>query len=50
MFGVERLDQALTQCRENATDLIQSVLSAVGAFTGAHPPDDDRTLVLAKVS
>lgn len=49
MFGLDRLDQALATCRNDAPALVESVLVALEAFTGGQAPDDDRTLVVAKV-
>lgn len=50
MFGTDRLDQALENCHLHADGLIQAVLDAVEAFTGGQPAEDDRTLLVAKVS
>ena len=50
MFGVERLDRVLGQCREEAAELLAAVLAALEEFTGGRPPADDQTLLVAKVS
>jgi sigma-B regulation protein RsbU (phosphoserine phosphatase) len=50
MFGLERLDQVLEHCSLRAPDLLREVLAAVDTFTGGRPPDDDRTLLVLKVS
>ena len=50
MFGVERMDAVLEQCRPTAQDMINAVLAAVDAFTGNTPPNDDRTLLVARIS
>lgn len=50
LFGVRRLDEALENCHLDADALIQTVLSAVEEFTGGRPPDDDRTMLVAKIS
>jgi sigma-B regulation protein RsbU (phosphoserine phosphatase) len=50
MFGLERLDCALRGCRDNAADLIGAVMSAVEIFAAGRSADDDRTLLVAKIS
>lgn len=50
MFGLERLDKSLEVCSLDADGLIHTVLDAVHAFADGHPPDDDRTLLVAKIS
>jgi sigma-B regulation protein RsbU (phosphoserine phosphatase) len=50
MFGLARLDQALADCAEDASDLLESVLAALKDFTGSQPIHDDRTLLVAKIS
>lgn len=50
MFGVERLDQTLETCTFSAGTLIESVLKALADFTQGQPADDDRTLLVARVS
>ena len=50
MFGLERLDQALEVCSLDANGLIEMVLEAVNTFAAGHPADDDRTLLVAKIS
>jgi sigma-B regulation protein RsbU (phosphoserine phosphatase) len=50
MFGVERLDRVLSQCREEASELLGAVLAALEEFTAGQPPVDDQTLLVAKVS
>jgi sigma-B regulation protein RsbU (phosphoserine phosphatase) len=49
-FGLERLDRSLYTCRQDADELIASVLRAVDRFTAGHPAEDDRTMLVAKVS
>src|SRR5262245_53149363 len=49
IFGVERLDMALYQCRETASDLIAAVLAEVDEFSAGQPLGDDRTLLVAKI-
>lgn len=48
-FGLERLDSSLSTCREDADELIASVLRALDRFTSGHPAEDDRTMLVAKV-
>lgn len=48
-FGVARLDAVLEDCRFQADDLLRAVLEAVETFTENQPPDDDRTIVVARV-
>ncbi len=50
MFGTERLDQVLQACRPGATALINAVLEALETFTAGRPADDDRTILVAKIS
>ncbi len=47
LFGVERIDEVLSRADGHSADLVQSLLTAVNTFTGARPPDDDRTLIAA---
>jgi phosphoserine phosphatase RsbU/P len=49
-FGVDRLDQILSQCGLDAADIVHEVIESVDQFTGGQPPADDRTLLVAKVS
>jgi sigma-B regulation protein RsbU (phosphoserine phosphatase) len=49
MFGAERLDAALENCHLDAQGLIATVLATLQDFTGGLPPNDDRTVVVAKV-
>jgi sigma-B regulation protein RsbU (phosphoserine phosphatase) len=50
LFGLERLDKVLENCAIGAPGLLQEVLAAVEEFTGGAPAQDDRTLLVAKVS
>ena len=50
MFGVDRLDQAIENCHLSAGALIDEVLAALDAFTAGEPAEDDRTMLVAKVS
>jgi sigma-B regulation protein RsbU (phosphoserine phosphatase) len=49
MFGMGQLDVALQHCHEDAHELIASVLATLEVFTAGAPPEDDRTLLVAKV-
>lgn len=49
LFGLDRLDEVLAHCHEDAGGLIRAVLDAVDRFTMAQPADDDRTMLVAKV-
>jgi sigma-B regulation protein RsbU (phosphoserine phosphatase) len=48
-FGVNRLDDAFKRCGLDAKAIITAVIEAVDHFTNDRPPDDDRTLLVAKV-
>ena len=50
MFGLDRLDQVLIYCADDADELIQNVLGAVELFTRGYPAADDRTILVAKIS
>ena len=50
MFGTERLDLGLANCMLTADGLIETVIGGVNDFTANHPADDDRTLLVAKIS
>jgi sigma-B regulation protein RsbU (phosphoserine phosphatase) len=49
-FGVDRLDKVLGRCELDAPEMVRAVIEAVDDFTGGLPPEDDRTLLVAKVS
>jgi sigma-B regulation protein RsbU (phosphoserine phosphatase) len=49
-FGTGRLDHALENCSLQASALLDSVLRSVEEFANGHPADDDRTLIVARVS
>jgi serine phosphatase RsbU (regulator of sigma subunit) len=49
-FGVDRLDEILRRCSLDAQEIITAVVEAVDQFTGGQPPEDDRTLLVAKIS
>jgi len=50
LFGTDRLDQVLETCSLQASALLDSVLRSVEDFANGHPADDDRTLIVARVS
>jgi sigma-B regulation protein RsbU (phosphoserine phosphatase) len=50
MFGLDRMDKVLENCSVTASDLLKSVLAAVDDFTEGRAADDDRTLLVAKIS
>jgi sigma-B regulation protein RsbU (phosphoserine phosphatase) len=50
MFGTDRLDHVLEDCSLQASALLDSLLQSVEAFTAGHPADDDRTLIVARIS
>ena len=49
-FGTTRLDQVLRRCGLDATEIIRATIEAVELFTGGQPPEDDRTLLVGRVS
>jgi sigma-B regulation protein RsbU (phosphoserine phosphatase) len=49
MFGQEELDKVLCSECDDAKGLVRRVLEAVDSFTGYRMPEDDRTLLVAKV-
>jgi phosphoserine phosphatase RsbU/P len=49
-FGVKRLDDQLRRCGVDSKGIIRDTIEAVDQFTGGQPPEDDRTLLIAKVS
>jgi phosphoserine phosphatase RsbU/P len=50
LFGTDRLDHVLENCSLQASALLESVLRSVEEFANGHPADDDRTLIVARVS
>lgn len=49
MFGMTQLDHALERCHENAHALIGAVLEELEVYTAGAPPEDDRTMLVARV-
>lgn len=50
LYGTERLDRVLSTCEPGAQSLLDSVLKSVEKFADGRPADDDRTLIVARVS
>src|SRR5260370_41845939 len=50
LFGTDRLDNELEKCSLQASALLDSVLRSVEDFASGHPPDDGRTVILARSS
>lgn len=50
MFGLDRLDKVLAECPHTAQDLLEAVLLEIDRFTAGRPAEDDRTLIVARVS
>lgn len=51
MFGYERMKQTLAESRSlSAREITENLFSAVNIFTGSHPQDDDRTIIILKVN
>jgi sigma-B regulation protein RsbU (phosphoserine phosphatase) len=48
-FGPERLDSVFNRCDLDADTIIRAIIEAIEEFTGGQPPEDDRTLLVAKV-
>ncbi len=49
LFGLERLDAVVKQCRNEPSEIVQSLLRAVDTFTAGEAASDDRTVVAARV-
>ncbi len=49
LFGLDRLDRVLEDCSQDADELISAVLNAVDSFGSGRSPDDDRTILIAKI-
>jgi sigma-B regulation protein RsbU (phosphoserine phosphatase) len=45
LFGTDRLDQQLQDCRTSADDCIDRIRTAVARFCDNSPPTDDQTLI-----
>jgi sigma-B regulation protein RsbU (phosphoserine phosphatase) len=50
-FGSDRLCEVVTQTRHlTATDIVRSIVDAVSAHRAGHPPNDDTTIVVIKLT
>lgn len=50
MFGYERMRNSLSRSRESsAKEIAEQLFSDVNSFSGSHPQDDDRTIIVMKV-
>jgi sigma-B regulation protein RsbU (phosphoserine phosphatase) len=49
-FGADRLDQVLARCDLDAAAIVSTVIESLEEFTDGLAPEDDRTLLIAKVS
>jgi len=49
MWGTDGLDSVLARCSNDPQAIVDSILAAVDDFADGQPPEDDRTLVVAKV-
>lgn len=50
LFGIERLDAVLENCAVQARGLLDTVLEALEQFTRGKPADDDRTMIVTRVT
>jgi sigma-B regulation protein RsbU (phosphoserine phosphatase) len=50
LFGTSRLDLVLELCTREAKALLDTVLETVQEFTAGQPAEDDRTVIIARVS
>jgi sigma-B regulation protein RsbU (phosphoserine phosphatase) len=48
-FGVEGLDEVLRDSRGSSAELLAALRESLESFTGGQPPDDDRTVLVARV-
>jgi sigma-B regulation protein RsbU (phosphoserine phosphatase) len=49
-FGVGRLDRVLDRCHLDPAEIVSAVVKAVDDFSGGQPPEDDQTLLVARVT
>jgi sigma-B regulation protein RsbU (phosphoserine phosphatase) len=50
LFGMGRLDLALENCSLQAKALLDSLIQSVNEFADGHAADDDRTVIVARIS
>ena len=50
LLGLERLDTTLQGCQGNAQETLAAMLEDLAAFTGGAPPNDDRTVLVARLA
>ncbi|HLW64840.1 MAG TPA: PP2C family protein-serine/threonine phosphatase [Gemmataceae bacterium] len=50
LFGVQRLDVALENCSLQAKALMDTLIHSVEEFASGHAADDDRTVIVARIS
>jgi sigma-B regulation protein RsbU (phosphoserine phosphatase) len=50
LFGTERLDLVLENCSLQAQALLDTLIQSVEEFAGGRPADDDRTIIVARLS
>lgn len=49
LFGTDRLDFVVGDCRDDVQGALEKLLAAIAAFTGGHTASDDRTLIVADI-
>lgn len=49
LMGLDRLDASLETFQGTAQETLSAILDGLRAFTGAHPPNDDRTLLVLRL-
>jgi sigma-B regulation protein RsbU (phosphoserine phosphatase) len=49
LFGVEQLDNVISLCTPEAESIIRHTMLAIESFTNDAPPQDDLTMLIAKV-
>lgn len=50
MWGTDGLDAALNACRCGPKTLVDDLVRQLATYTGGRPPEDDRTIVVAKLA